>query len=88
MVTKNPKTDGFEAEFKELSDDQMGMRIVELPNKDGKPQTFNVIQEGQFALWKVVPAKGKVPEELSGKYTSIKQAELAIQAYVNKRDGK
>ena len=86
-TSKNPKTDGFDGEFKEFQDDQMGLRIVEIEAKNGKMQTFNVSQDGQFALWKIIPSKGGVPEELSGRYTSIGQAEQAIKAYVAKRDG-
>ena len=87
MATKNPKTDGFDGEFKEYQDDQMAMRTIELPNKDGKIQSFTISQDGQFALWKVIPSKGKVPGELDGRYTTVGAAEKAIAAYIAKRDG-
>ena len=87
MVTKNPKTDGFDGAFKELSDDEMATRTIELPNKEGKMQSFTISQDGQFALWKVIPSKGKVPQELEGRYTTVGAAEKAIAAYIAKRDG-
>ena len=87
MKKTNPKQDGFDGEFKEFQDDQMGLRIVEVESKGGKMQVFNVSQDGQFALWKIIPSKGPVPDELSGKYTSIGIAEQAIKSYIAKRDG-
>lgn len=79
--TINPKTDGFEAEFKEISDDQMAMRVVDVP---GQKRKFNLVQDQHFALWTIKPTIGYLAEELSGQYTSEKQARQAIEIYLGK----
>lgn len=88
VKTTNPRTDGVIGEFMDLEQEDMSSRLVEVETKNGKIQKFTVVQDGQFALWRVVPSKGPVPLELDGRYTSVAQAEQAIQTYVSNRDGK
>lgn len=85
ISTTNPKTEGFETSF-DFEDDQMGARVVEVTGKNDKKQAYDLIQSGPFSLWKIVPKKGPVPAELAGQYTDAKQAELAVQLYISKRD--
>lgn len=87
MKTLNPKTDGVSAAFKELQDDEMATRLVEVPGKDNKTEKYNIMQESASTLWFVKSNKGSLPEALSGKFTSVFEAEKAIQAYISKRDG-
>ena len=78
--TRNPKTDGETIDLEqELEDepDMMALRIVET-----KDRSFKVVQHNPYALWKIKPDHGPLPEALSGLYTSINDAEFAIERYV------
>jgi hypothetical protein len=88
LKISNPKTDGYQevnqtVEFREFSPEQVGLRVIEL---DGEKIKYNVIQEDPFNLWRITPSRGPVPDELSGRYTSVDMATQAIQLYISKRD--
>jgi hypothetical protein len=77
----NPTMDNYDGEFHEFSEEQTSSRTIEVSD-----QKFNIVQENPWNLWRVVPSKGHVPEDLEGKFTSVMMAEQAIVRYVNKRD--
>ena len=81
MKRSNPKTDGFIGDPEEVfEEDQMGVRHLEA--EDGSQWT--IVQRDPFALWEIRNKKGgKMPEKLSGAYTSVDNAEKAIQFYLN-----
>lgn len=88
VKTKNPKTDDFittnqRIEY-EPEDDEMGRRIVEV---DGE-EKFTVVQKDPFALWYIKNKSNKVPKQLSGMFTSIGEAEKAINSFVNAKNYK
>ena len=78
MVTKNPKSDGYENLFEEHSDEQTSSRIVEVDNRK-----FTLVQENPFNLWRIIPSSGKVPKDLENMYTSVHLAEQAIKIYLS-----
>lgn len=81
----NPKTEGMEAVFREISDEQEAMQQVEVQSPTGKKQTYKLVCEQ--TLWRIIPDRGNLPAELKGKWTTAAQAEKAITIYINKRDG-
>lgn len=63
-----------------------------IPNIGAKPQvsitsdkfkqSFTVTPEvGGYIMYKITPSTGKVPKELSGLYTTMKQAVTAVKFY-------
>lgn len=67
----------------------------ELTNKDVPRYRIKEYEEGgaykiecrdPFGFWYIIPMKGPVPEILSGTYTSIIQAERALDNYIQQRD--
>lgn len=80
----NPKTEGMEAIFREISEEQEAMQQVEVESKSGKKQTYKLVCEQ--TLWRIIPDRGSLPEDLKGRWTSPTMAEKAITIYINKRD--
>lgn len=77
----NPMTDGNEHLRKESEDEEVfSTRLI---NQDDKT-LFVVEAVNPEGHWRIVPTKGKLPEELKGKYTTQTVAKRTIEAYLNK----
>ena len=79
MARKNSKTEGFEAVYKEVEEDQVAMHEV----TEGK-SVYHVYSTDPYNLFKIKNIKGgHVPADLDGMFTSVATAELAIKIYEN-----
>jgi hypothetical protein len=70
--------------LKDHSDEseEFGMRAMKI-----KGVTYGIrATEAYGNMWKITSDSGRVPEELSGKYTTPERAKIAIEAYVNKQE--
>lgn len=47
---------------------------------------INIEKQGPYGLWYIYYAKGSVPDELKGAYTTPSEAEKAVQVYLNKKN--
>lgn len=75
----NPRVDGAEP-FRDFDPDEneTARRFIEAEN--GMKFTTKVFDP--YGLVRVQVDKGKLPQELSGQYTSLSEAEMAIEAYL------
>lgn len=82
-VVKNARDEDFEHKsierLKPDDDEVMGIRVITAGNRE-----FTVKAHDRYSLWHIKPKKGPVPKELSGQYTSVEQAQRAIEIYVNR----
>ena len=79
----NPKTDGEMVDYEPTDEDEMGLRVLELEGR-----VFNLQIRQPHGHCFIKPEKGKVPDELSGAYTSPSRAEMAIKRYLGKQEKK
>jgi len=73
----------FEA-LRDKDDDteEFGMRALKL-----KGVVYGIrASEKTRNFWKITTDNGHIPEELSGSYTTVERARIAIEAYVNKQE--
>jgi len=79
LKKNNPRSDNyvFDKDLEEVVEDQIGVRSFEHP--DGRK--FVVRCKDPYGHWHISPRKGPVPAALKGAYTSVLDAELAIQRY-------
>lgn len=81
MKTMNPKTDGVMEDYQPEDEDEMGIRFVE---HEGKKYTLKA--RNPHGFFKIHPDKGRIPDELSGEYTTQFLAENAIKQYHSKKN--
>ena len=74
-VIKNPKTEGFEdvLEIFDEEEDEIGSRYVKIGEKE-----YKFVFKDPHGLCFINVKKGRLPDELSGAYTSVQEAERAI----------
>ncbi len=79
---QNPKTEGFEDVFQlfDVEDDEneIGSRYIKVKDRE-----YKFVATDPYGLFHIVPKKGKLPDDLTGKYTSPQEAERHITQYYN-----
>lgn len=61
--------------------------ISEEVNSSREFKGFNILRTDPFGLWLIKPIKGRLPNALSGQYTSFGRAEKDIENYIiNKKE--
>lgn len=86
---KNPKTDAFVTYNEPLDtfepeEDEIGRREVET----AEGEQFTIVSKDPYALWEIKNRTNKVPKQLEGLYTSVSEAQRAIDSYVTAKNFK
>ncbi len=79
MKRMNPRTDDVMNDYEPDDEDEMGMRVVEYEGK-----TYYLKFRNPYGHCHISVDKGRIPDELSGSYTTQTLAETAIKQYHSK----
>lgn len=88
-VIKNPKTEGFEdiLQINDIPDDEddseIGSRYVEIGGKE-----YKFVFRDPYGHCFIVAKKGRLPDALTGAYTSVQEAERAILQWTSREQEK